>query len=125
MKKKNKNITLKEYRKKFKPLNDEITLKINEVIDEVLPKHINFCTDCAGYEEDKEDYVLAQNVISKALCSISARFLITSRTFLSSPIAFSDSVELKKNFETCLQHEINHYNDWYREDMKNKTETVH
>ena len=120
MKKKNRNITLKEYRKKFKPLHNEILKKVQDVIDETLPKHLDRCPGC-----DENEFALAENVISKSLCGLSARFMIASRTMTREPVDFATTVELKKNFETVLQNNINNYNDWYQDDVLNKDKSLH
>ena len=122
MKKKKVNrYSKKEYYEKYTPLHEEISERVQDLIDEVLPKHLNSCPDC-----DEGEFVLAENAVSKALCSLSAKIMISSRTFLREPVDFSTTVQLKKNFEAVLQNNINNYNHWYRDEVANKQkETLH
>jgi len=111
--------TLKEYHERFDPLHDEISKRVEDIIEDVISKHLDCCPSC-----DEAEYPLAHNVVSKALCSIASRLMITSRTFINRPVDFSTTVQLKKNFESCLQQEINHYNDWYKEEVLNKNKRL-
>ena len=113
--------TLKEHNEKFAPLFDDITARVQEVIDEINQEHNYGCPAC-----NKEEFVLAENVMSKALCSLGSKLMITSRTFMQSPIDLSTTVELKANLEAVLQNNINTYNDWYQQYVVNKNEeTLH
>lgn len=113
--------TLKEHNEKFAPLFDDVTDRVQKVLEEIHQEHKYGCPGC-----DEGEFVLAENVMSKALCTLASRLMITSRTFMKRPIDFQTTVELKANFEAVLQNNINHYNDWYQEDVLNKNkETLH
>ena len=107
-------LTLKKYYKKFTPLHDKVTSRVEEIIKELIEDYTDHPPECVGCE-----YILAENVISKALCSLSAKLLISSRTLGREPVDFATTVDLKKNFESCLQNNINYYNDWYRDEVLN------
>ena len=121
MKKKKTKLNPEEIDEKFDHLYDEVSKKVNKLCRDILPKYLDACGcgNC-GDEGDPIEYASAENAISKALCSLASRYLISARTLMNEPIDYATTAELKKNFEVCLEQNIESYNEYYREEVQEK-----